>query len=91
MNELQQLEAKIRQALPKLMEDVFITTPYGEKVKIREEFRGIYLSDVLSYLICIEYGMGSLKFHQVISKFELSNPLLKDQPKEVIEYLNQLK
>ena len=97
MNELQQLETKIRQALPRLKEDVFIKTPFGETLKIREEFREIYLSDILEWLKSfnvkniagITYQENRIRY--IIGEWDLSKPLLKDQPKEVIEYLNQLK
>ena len=95
MNELQQLEAKIRQALPRLQEMVSKGTILGMHNYYKHQ---IYLSDVLEWL-------SEVKYHAIITygsifrgnetqpkcRWDLSKPLLKDQPKEVIEYLNQLK
>lgn len=127
MNELQQLEAKIRQALPRLQElskgcifyiknmpfyyeflyfvyddDEQITeiaTLYNGEIDVFEyEYflnqdvtiigHEIYLSDVLEWLKDANfYYTYDL---QTIQRWDLPKPLLKDQPKEVIEYLNNL-
>lgn len=98
MNELQQLEAKIREALPRLQElnKHLFTDAYKHQ---------IYLSDVLEWLDSLQdksdfkiYSTGALyKYDETFDnyyyavEYDLSKPLLKDQPKEVIEYLNNLK
>ena len=94
MTQLQQLETKIRQALPRLQEMVSKGTILGMHNYYKHH---IYLSDVLEWL-------GKVEYHSVTvygtftrtdklqgqTKWDLSKPLLKDQPKEVIEYLNNL-
>lgn len=128
MNELQQLEAKIRQALPRLQElsdgckidyyeniytiGVDCTLGLNSQIEVDENMtifsdeydiigHEIYLSDALQYLT-IYYsidGSGILKKYDTKHRshipldcqFDISKPLLKDQTKEVIEYLNGLK
>lgn len=128
MMQLQQLEAKIRQALPRLKElsdGCYFRTELGSEFKIvyrneslcsciqKDKFdsvtfltdyiskltiigHNIYLSDVLEWLGTIKYHMINIEgkineSHKVRCTWDLSKPLLKDQPKEVIEYLNNLK
>ena len=131
-NELQQLESKIRQALPRLQElsdgckidyyeniytiGVDCTLGLNNQIEVDENMtifsdeydiigHNIYLSDVLEWQSTNGRGKYS---HFEVSKgegyfciydgeesdsvlWDLSKPLLKDQPKEVIEYLNGLK
>lgn len=49
------------------------------------------LSDCLAYLSSIGYGIESLTFNQIIFDWNLSQPLLKDQSEELIDYLLALK
>lgn len=93
MTQLQQLKTKIRQALPRLQEMVSDETLLGRMNFYKHQ---IYLSDVLEWLGTIKYHMINIEgkineSHKVRCTWDLSKPLLKDQPKEVIEYLNNLK
>lgn len=155
MTPLNELESKIRQALPRLMElkqyeEIIIPKDYSQQhfsytiiniiesnsyldnkktwegIKIHDEMtqivlaknnaisyelerfavkdciyngQSIYLSDVLEWLKGFNTDIHSINKYGVFHKiswekctyWDTSKPLLKDQPKEVIEYLNGLK
>lgn len=125
MTPLNELESKIRQALPRLMEisvgcmlqlikgenvggiyiignnawvknnKAYIELSDGYDYEITDFGiigHEIYLSDVLEWLFeTLDYSATDYKVIDLLIYWDLSKPLLKDQPKEVIDYLNGLK